>query len=298
MKAAIIENTKICTGCKKEMLATKEFFHSQKGGKYGLNSKCKPCTKAKSENYYKKNSKKVNEISRKWRKDNPEKVKERSENYYKKNRKKVNEISRKWKKENRKKVNEIARKWYKENPEKCKEKGVKYRENNPEKFREYSRKSYKKNTEKCKERSKINIENLTDSYVATRLKKPVKHLNPQIIETKRLIILIKRELRKNNFKTLETMQEDSTNKNNSQMENNLKENDNKRDLNFEVKNSDDLNKMLSGFLMDVRRGSVTHYSANSINLVADKINKNNCNQLEYKRLSGGDKKIDFFEDNK
>jgi len=53
--------------------------------------------------------------------------------------------------------------------------------------------------------------------------------------------------------------------------------------------------MLSGFLMDVRRGSVTHYSANSINLVADKINKNNFNQLEYKRLSGGDRKIDFFE---
>jgi len=280
MEAANVENTKICTGCKKEMLATKEFFHINKKGKYGLTSKCKPCTKAKSENYYKKNRKKINETSRKWKKENPEKVKE---------------IARKWYKENPEKCKEYSRKWYKENPEKCKEKGVKYRENNPEKFREYMRKSYKKNTEKCKERSKINIENLTDSYVSSLMKTPVNHLNPQIIETRRLIILIKRELRKNNFKTLETMQEDSTNKNNSQMENNLKENDNKRDLNFEVKNSDDLNKMLSGFLMDVRRGSVSHYSANSINLVADKINKNNLNQLEYKRLSGGDRKIDFFE---
>ena len=177
MEAANVENTKICTGCKKEMLATKEFFHINKKGKYGLTSKCKPCTKAKSENYYKKNRKKINETSRKWKKENPEKVKE---------------IARKWYKENPEKCKEYSRKWYKENPEKCKEKGVKYRENNPEKFREYMRKSYKKNTEKCKERSKINIENLTDSYVSSLMKTPVNHLNPQIIETRRLIILIKR----------------------------------------------------------------------------------------------------------
>jgi len=235
MEAANVENTKICTGCKKEMLATKEFFHSNKLGKLGLNSKCKKCKKA---------------INKKYKKNNPEKIKERHR---------------------------------------------KYRKNNPEKIKEIKRKFYKNNIEKVKERSRKNRQNLTNSYIAKSMKTPVNHLNPQIIETRRLIILIKRELRKNNFKTLETMQEDSTNKNNSQMENNLKENDNKRDLNFEVKNSDDLNKMLSGFLMDVRRGSVTHYSANSINLVADKINKNNYNQLEYKRLSGGDRKIDFFE---
>jgi len=130
--------------------------------------------------------------------------------------------------------------------------------------KKHSSLSLEDNIKKIKERAKINIENLTDSYIASIFRKPVKHLNPQVIETRRLIILIKRELRKNNFKTLETMQEDSTNKNNSQMENNLKENDNKRGLNFEVKNSDDLNKMLSGFLMDVRRGSVTHYSANRL----------------------------------
>ena len=220
MEAAIVENTKICTGCKKEMLATKEFFHSSKGGKYGLRPKCKQCINGVNIKRNEGDCEKAKEFYRKWKKDYSEKVKERSRKYTK---------------------------------------------------------------------------NLTDSYVANCLRAPLNHLNPQVIETRRLIILIKRELRKNNFKTLETMQEDSTNKNNSQMENNLKENDNKRDLNFEVNNSDDLNKMLSGFLMDVRRGSVTHYSANSINLVADKINKNNCNQLEYKRLSGGNKKIDFFE---
>jgi len=246
MEAANVENTKICTGCKKEMLATKEFFHSQKGGKYRLNAKCKECKNA---------------FDKKWAKENPEKIKEKSKKY-----------NKKWSEKNK----EYHKKW-------------------SEKNKEYHKKYRKNNAKKLSEKQKKWIKNLPNAYIANCLGTPLKHLNPQIIETRRLIILIKRELRKNNFKTLETMQEDSTNKNNSQMENNLKENDNKRDLNFEVKNSDDLNKMLSGFLMDVRRGSVTHYSANSINLVADKINKNNLNQLEYKRLSGGNRKIDFFE---
>ena len=265
MEAAIIENTKICTGCKIEMLATKEFFHSSKGGKYGLNSKCKKCRKAFGEKYRKDNAEKEKERSKKYRENNPEKEKERHKKYYK------------------------------ENLEKHKEYDIKWKKNNPEKRKKSTTKYYKNNIEKIRERDRKNTQNLSDSYVAGLLKKPIKHLNPQVLETRRLIILIKRELKKNNFKTLETMQNDLTNKNNSEMENNLKENDNKRDLDFEVKNSDDLNKMLSGFLMDVRRGSVTHYSANSINLVADKINKNNLNQLEYKRLSGGDRKIDFFE---
>jgi len=280
MEAANVENTKICTKCKIEMLATKEFFYRKKGGKYGLDTKCKQCLKAIAKKYHKDNPEKHKENRIKWKKNNPEKVKESIE---------------KWVKNNSEKHKEAKIKWGKDNFEKNKEKRKKHYKDNSKKIKEKRKKSYKNNPEKHKEKSRKQTKNLSDSYVACLLKKPVKHLNPQVIETRRLIILIKRELRKNNFKTLETMQEDSTNKNNSEMENNLKENDNKRDLNFEVKNSDDLNKMLSGFLMDVRRGSVTHYSANSINLVADKINKNNLNQLEYKRLSGGDKKIDFFE---
>lgn len=49
----------------------------------------------------------------------------------------------------------------------------------------------------------------------------------------------------------------------------------KRDLNFEVKTSVDLNKMLTGALMDARRGAIDHDTVKSITLIADKINKNN-----------------------
>ncbi len=68
-----------------------------------------------------------------------------------------------------------------------------------------------------------------------------------------------------------------------------------RDLNFEVNNSEQLNKMLTGVLMQVRRGELDHETVKSITLVADKINKNNVNQLEYKKISKHGKNIKFLE---
>ena len=73
---------------------------------------------------------------------------------------------------------------------------------------------------------------------------------------------------------------------------------NERNLDFEVNNSTELNKMLTGVLMDVRRGIIDHDTAKSITLVADKINKNNVNILEYKKISKHKSDIKFFEDGK
>ena len=69
----------------------------------------------------------------------------------------------------------------------------------------------------------------------------------------------------------------------------------KRDLNFKVNNAKQLNEMLTGVLMDVRRGNIDHDTVKSITLVADKINKNNVNILEYKKITKHKKDIDFFE---
>lgn len=68
-----------------------------------------------------------------------------------------------------------------------------------------------------------------------------------------------------------------------------------RDLTFEVNNSKDLNKMLTGALMDVRRGKMPYEMVKGITLIADKINKNNKNDLEYKKLSKHSEDIEFFE---
>lgn len=68
-----------------------------------------------------------------------------------------------------------------------------------------------------------------------------------------------------------------------------------RDLSFEVKTSIDLNKMLTGALMDARRGEIDADVVKSITLIADKINKNNVNAIEYKRLSKHKNELSFFE---
>jgi hypothetical protein len=70
----------------------------------------------------------------------------------------------------------------------------------------------------------------------------------------------------------------------------------KRDLNFEVNTSKDLTKMLTGLLMDIRRGSVEFDMVKGITLTADKINKNNVNELEYKKLTKHTRPLDFFEE--
>ena len=67
------------------------------------------------------------------------------------------------------------------------------------------------------------------------------------------------------------------------------------DLNFEVNTANELNKMLTGVLMDARRGTLDYNVIKSITLVADKINKNNVNILEYKKLSKHTKELEFFE---
>ena len=69
----------------------------------------------------------------------------------------------------------------------------------------------------------------------------------------------------------------------------------KRDLSFEVNTSDELNKMLTGLLMDVRRGNLDPETTKGITLVADKINKNNVNALEYKKVSKHKRNLSFFE---
>jgi len=63
----------------------------------------------------------------------------------------------------------------------------------------------------------------------------------------------------------------------------------------EVNNSKDLNKMLTKMLTDLRSGELHHDTAKTMTLIADKINKNNCNDLQYKKITKHKNKLDFFE---
>ena len=57
---------KVCTKCKRLLVAYKGNFGKQKNGKYGFVSQCKKC---KNE-YYENNKEHHNEVMKQWRKNN------------------------------------------------------------------------------------------------------------------------------------------------------------------------------------------------------------------------------------
>lgn len=70
----------------------------------------------------------------------------------------------------------------------------------------------------------------------------------------------------------------------------------KRNLNnLKIDNSADLTRILTGTLLDIRRGEVSPEMAKNIVSVADKINKNNTNAINYKKVAKHNNEIEFFE---
>lgn len=65
---------------------------------------------------------------------------------------------------------------------------------------------------------------------------------------------------------------------------------------YDVQNADQLNKFLVGVLRDLRKGELSPEIAEAISKVADKVNKNNINQILYKKLTHHSKEIPFFTD--
>ena len=84
------EKMKTCADCKLEYPETNEFFNSQNKEKNRFISYCITCKRKRNKitykNYYLKNREKVLQKTAKYRKDNPELVKERKQRYYQKNK--------------------------------------------------------------------------------------------------------------------------------------------------------------------------------------------------------------------
>lgn len=92
-----IPKSKVCTKCgKRKPLGS---YCKNKGGKYGLYSRCNFCK---------------NEVTRIWQKNN----KEYCAKYIKENRERYTKHQRRWAKYNRERANEVSRNWKKRNPEK------------------------------------------------------------------------------------------------------------------------------------------------------------------------------------
>jgi hypothetical protein len=210
--------TKVCTKCDKKYDATLEFWHKQKIGKYGLRSICKVCVRNAHKEYRK--DPKVKEIRNhyqvEWRALNTEKSREISKRCYDKNSIEINSLKReKYKKdpEYKAKILEIERKYV--------ESGRRHEMNSKPEIREKARVISEKrrldpekkehdnnvkkqwredNKEYLDELHKNYIKELFPSYVACSMRIKVSDLTPEILETKKIIIQLKRELKNNNVK--------------------------------------------------------------------------------------------------
>ena len=213
-----MELFKICTKCNTQLPANSEFFYKMKAGKYGFRSVCKKCSCEEVKNYRKSpEAKEKHRIKMaEWRNNNPEKTKQiekkcrdkhkdernkiRKEKYWNDNeyRLKRIEYDKKYKLSGRRyEVNSKP-----ENRESARLRSKIRRQNETKKAHDYKRnaKWREENKEHLLELWKRNRNEIKPAYVAQSMRLKVKDLTPEIIETKQLVIKLKRELKNNNIK--------------------------------------------------------------------------------------------------
>jgi hypothetical protein len=207
---------KICKICNNKLPATLEYWHKQKRCKYGLRATCKKCQCVIQKEYRKTpDAKEKHRVRQKeWRINNTLKVREINIKSWHKNKLDYNS-KRNYKFHNdndyRDKKN-ISDKIYRQSEKGIamlnKEKNVinrrqrakKYRENNIDHVKEYNEKYRNENKDFIRKLTKANVDELKPAYIAATLSIPVKKLTPDILETQRIIIKLKRELKSNNIK--------------------------------------------------------------------------------------------------
>ncbi len=162
-----MDNFKKCSKCGEVKLL--ECFSRDKTRKDGYMGWCKKCFVEAHKKYRAENAGKIKIADAKYRAENPEKVKVTRDKHYTKNREKI-----------------IAKtlEWRTKNPEKVKAKTLEWRTKNPEKVKAMHNRYAKE---------------LTDLYIKKQIKRRIGinnvHITQDLIETKRLHILIKRKIK-------------------------------------------------------------------------------------------------------
>lgn len=105
---------KICTKCKRLLVANKINFAKGKKGKWGLQPKCKVCNKK----YRKNNKLHYKEYNKRYREHHSKELSEKGKIYRENNKEQIAEYKREWYKNNKEKLKEYKQNWAKDNPEK------------------------------------------------------------------------------------------------------------------------------------------------------------------------------------
>jgi len=200
---------KTCKTCGEEKPI--EEFVKSKNTKDGRLNKCKLCDNLIRKEQYYANHEYRKQKDKEYREKNKEKVKLWSHKYKEKNREKIRIADREWRKNNPELSRERSRRWrklhgkehYQKNKQMFVANVVRWQKENKERYNKRTREWRIKNYAKCIEKERLSRKKtrlkLTDGYVARLLrgkgKLLVKDVPKELIEAKRLQILIQREIK-------------------------------------------------------------------------------------------------------
>jgi hypothetical protein len=186
---------KVCTKCGEEKDISEFYENQAMVDKH--NSWCKLCCNALSRLNNKINKEKYSKRKKEHYQKNKEKIKLRNSIYVSNRREKTNENMRVWWQKNKDRVHakkrETAKKYYYSHLDQMKQKRIKNKEHHSEYYQKYKI----INKESIRTKNKIRRETLPDYIVAEHIM-PVNEMRkiPEYLETKRILIQIKRELKK------------------------------------------------------------------------------------------------------
>lgn len=145
-----MDTAKCCTGCHVEKPLSE--FHNKKTGRLGKTAKCKACLYEITKEWRRNNPERDRENARlntrKWRKENPERNRETARSGYHRNRDQALEQMRKWRTENPDKAKAATRTWRENNKERHLEILKSWRERNKDHvdaYRKYYYEAVRKN---------------------------------------------------------------------------------------------------------------------------------------------------------
>jgi len=161
---------KKCCKCKKEKECYE--FNKLSSSSDGLSYHCRECASIIRKDFYHRNKIKCLDISRKWKRENKEKIRTGKRNYYTRHPEKSKEQVKKYIENNLEKVKERRHKYYLKNLEKIKKIGAERYIKNKEQIKQNTKQWAKENIEK----TRIYSKNKNIRY----RKNPMKKLNMNI----------------------------------------------------------------------------------------------------------------------
>ena len=140
-------NIKVCTKCKRILVACEINFRKSKKGKWGLESRCKECCKQ----YYKDNREQILEQQKQYKGEHKEELKKQNKQYYEDNKESILEKNKIYREEHKEEMKKCKKEYYdkKENKEKKKEYDKIYREEHKEEIKKCKKEWYENNPHKA-----------------------------------------------------------------------------------------------------------------------------------------------------